>query len=158
MSKPLQIPVAGVLTSPQAAQGSEILPEQPPEAVLWSGEGPPPPCPLPLAGRPQAEGRAPVQQAFPSPNLMMLAAAFRSWVRSSGSCMTSSRKLMTLHLSSSLVSKSCREDRRAALAIVPAALRWSLPGQGRKMQTLPTQASCLISLFLSCLPGTSGAD
>jgi hypothetical protein len=38
---------------------------------------------------------------------MMLAAAFRSWVRSSGSCMTSSRKLITLHLSSSLVSKSC---------------------------------------------------
>ena len=106
MSKPLQIPVAGVLTSPQAAQGSEILPEQPPEAVLWSGEGPPPPCPLPLAGRPQAEGRAPVQQAFPSPHLMMLAAAFRSWVRSSGSCMTSSRKLMTLHLSSSLDRKS----------------------------------------------------
>lgn len=40
--------------------------------------------------------------------LMMLAAAFRSWVRSSGSCMTSSRKPITLHLSSSLVSKSCR--------------------------------------------------
>ena len=75
MSKPLQILVAGVLTSPQAAQGSEILPEQPPEAVLWSGEGPPPSCPLPLAGRPQAEVRAPVQQAFPSPHLMMLAAA-----------------------------------------------------------------------------------
>lgn len=40
------------------------------------------------------------------PDLMMLAAAFRSCVRSSGSCMTSSRKLITLHLSSSLVSKS----------------------------------------------------
>lgn len=158
MDKPLQILVAGVLSSPQAAQGSKILPEQPPEMVLWSGEGPPPPCPPPLAGRAQAEGRAPIQQAVPSPHLMMLAAAFRSWVRSSGSCMTSSRKLMTLHLSSSLVSKSCREDRRVALATVPAALRWSLPGQGGRMPALPTQASCLISLFPSCLPGTSGAD
>lgn len=61
MEKPLQILVAGVLSSPQAAQGSEILPEQRPETVLWSGEGPPPPCPPSLAGRAQAEGRAPVQ-------------------------------------------------------------------------------------------------
>lgn len=63
MDKPLQILVEGVLTSPVAAQGSEILPEQPPEAVLWSGEGPRP------AGLPQP------------PHLMMLVELLASWVR-----------------------------------------------------------------------------
>lgn len=41
-------------------------------------------------------------------HLIMLAAAFLSWVRSSGSWITSSRKPITLNFSSSLVSKSCR--------------------------------------------------
>lgn len=40
--------------------------------------------------------------------LIMLAAAFLSWVNSSGSCMTSSRKLMTFIFSSVLLSKSCQ--------------------------------------------------
>lgn len=98
---------------------------------------------LPLASRPEAEHRAPSQQADLSPYLMMLAAAFRSWVRSSGSCMTSSRKLITLHLSSSLVSKSCGEEGRVAVATVPAALGWSRPGQRRSLRVrlLPT-AGC----------------
>lgn len=42
------------------------------------------------------------------PYLMMLAAAFLSWVNNSGSCITSSRKAITFVFSSLLVSKSWR--------------------------------------------------
>jgi len=45
-----------------------------------------------------------------SAHLMMLAAAFLSWVRSSGSCITSSRKLITFIFSSVLESKSCTHN------------------------------------------------
>lgn len=40
-------------------------------------------------------------------HLMMLAAAFRSWIRRSGSCTTSPRKQLTLYLSVSSLWKSC---------------------------------------------------
>lgn len=74
---------------------------------------------------------------------MMLAAAFRSWVRSSGSCMTSSRKPITLHLSSSLVSKSCREGVMGGSGYVFELLCSGLgPGQRKELQFLfcPWQA------------------
>lgn len=64
----------------------------------------------------------------------MLAAAFLSWVRSSGSCITSSRKPITLHLSSSLVSKSCGEEvciwsrlRPEEEAVAPESARGGCP-------------------------------
>lgn len=44
--------------------------------------------------------------------LMMLAAAFLSWVSNSGSCITSSRKAITLVFSSLLVSKSLRGQQK----------------------------------------------
>lgn len=45
--------------------------------------------------------------------LMMLAAAFLSWVSSSGSCITSSRKAITFVFSSLLVSKSWRGKQKS---------------------------------------------
>ena len=121
-----------------------------PEASLWEGLFPAA-CPVEAEPDPHPLS-APLGLLLSSarcPHLIMLAAAFLSWVSSSGSCMTSSRKLITLHRSSSLVSKSCGED-MVALVIAP----W-LPGpcpaiRGGWSLFLPTEAGCLVFLFPGC--------
>lgn len=116
------------------------------------------PSPPPCLWRQKAGSLS--QQAVLGPHLMMLAAAFRSWVRSSGSCMTSSRKLITLHLSSLLVSKSCGEDGRVVLATVfqlPCSGPGPARGGGGRLCLCPRRAACLISLFTGCVAGRQGA-
>lgn len=129
-----------------------------PGVVLQPGKGP---SHLPGSGQPSAgRVRSLSQRAALSPYLMMLAAAFRSWVSSSGSCMTSSRKLITLHLSSSLVSKSCREEGRVALATrfeLPCGSPGPARGGGCRFDFRPCRAACLISLFTGCVAGCQGS-
>lgn len=135
MDKPLQILVEGVLTSPQAAQGSEILPEQPPEAVLWSGEGPRP------AGLPQP----PPDDVGRSLPLL----GQELWVMHD---LLQEADDLAFELVVGLkVLQGRQEGGSGYCSSCPEVL-------GRRMQALPTQASCLISLFPSCLPGTSGAN
>lgn len=78
-------------------------------------------------------------------HLMMLAAAFLSCVRSSGSWMTSSRKPITRNFSSSLLSKSCqgRHSRGITvlgLTLIPAE-PLPTPGWGRGCKTPAQEGS-----------------
>lgn len=86
---------------------------------------------------------------------MMLAAAFRSCVRSSGSWMTSSRKLITLHLSSWLVSKSCGKTGWVSLAAAVGRPQQLGPGP-RKAVLLSDVAGCWLCHPASMPGGHSG--